>query len=122
MAVGFGAAHSVLIEGQDRVIIVDTMEEIEALKPGPQETPQVSRLRNGHQVELSENKISELLPQAVKFMKAEMGFKAEGVLYTRKFPAKKCSCPTIFLFDCTKFIIGEILTLNKLGVVVPLDS
>jgi len=98
------------------------LEEIDALKPGSQETPLVSCLKDGHQVELSEHRISKLLPHAVKFMKAKMGVKAVGVLCTHEFPKNRYSCPTVFPFDCLKFIINDVLEVRKLGVVVPLEN
>jgi hypothetical protein len=97
-------------------------EEIDFLMPQVQEIPLVSRLRDGRQVLLNEKRISELLPEAIDFMNTKMSINAVGVLCTHEFSKKKYSCPTIFPSDYIKFIIDEILYVQKLGVVVPLDS
>jgi len=97
-------------------------EEIDSLMPQAQETPLVSRLRDGKQVLLSEKRISELLPGAIDLMNTKMNVNAVGVLCTHEFPKKKHSCPVIFPTDYIKFIIDEILDVHKLGVVVPLDK
>jgi protein AroM len=97
-------------------------EEIDFLMPQVQEIPLVSRLRDGRQVLLNEKRISELLPEAIDFMNTKMSINAVGVLCTHEFSKKKYSCPTIFPSDYIKFIIDEILDVQKLGVVVPLDS
>jgi len=97
-------------------------EELAFLMPQVQETPLVSRLRNGSQVVLSEKKISELLPEAIDFVNTKMNVNAVGLLCTHDFPKKKYSCPVIFPSDYIRFIIDEILDVQKLGVVVPLDS
>lgn len=99
-----------------------SQKAIKALCPDPQKNPLVSRMKDGNQVQLSENKISKLLSQAIEFMNEKMSVKAVGVLCTHEFPAKKSSCPTIFPFDCMKFIIDEILEAKKLGIIVPLES
>jgi len=97
-------------------------EEIAFLMPRAQETPLVSRLRDGRQVLLNEKRIRELLPEAIEFMNTKMNVNSVGVLCTHDFPKKKYSCPVIFPSDYMKFIIDEILGVKKLGVVVPLDS
>jgi protein AroM len=97
-------------------------EEIASLTPQAQETPLVSRLRDGRQVLLSEKKIGELLPKAIEFMNTKMNVNAVGVLCTHEFAKEKHLCPVIFPADYMKFIIDEILDVRKLGVVVPLHS
>jgi protein AroM len=97
-------------------------EEIVFLMPQAQETPLVSRLRDGRQVFLNEKRIRELLPKAIDYLNTRMDINAVGILCTHEFPKKKYSCPVIFPADYMKFIIDEILGAKKLGVVVPLDS
>ena len=97
-------------------------EEIASLMPQAQETPLVSRLRDGRQVLLNEKIIRELLPEAIEFMNTKMNINAVGVLCTHEFPKQKYSCPVIFPPDYIRFIIDEILDVQKLGIVVPLDS
>lgn len=99
-----------------------SLEQINALKPDPHEFVLVSRLRNGRQVELSEAKIGKLLPHAVEFMTVEMGVKEVGILCTHKFPRCEYSCQIIFPSEHMKTIIDEILGVQKLGVVIPLDT
>lgn len=96
-------------------------EGIESLAPREQEMCLVSRLRDGNQALLNEKKISELLPEAIEFLNGEMHVKAVGVLCTHDFPAKKYPCPVIFPTGQMKFLIGEMVDVQKVGVVVPLD-
>jgi protein AroM len=97
-------------------------EEIASLTPQVQEIPLVSRLRDGSQVVLSEKRIRELLPEAIDFMNKKMKVNAVGLLCTHDFPKKKYSCPVIFPSDYIRYIIDEILDVQKLGVIVPLDN
>jgi protein AroM len=97
-------------------------EGIAFLMPQAQETPLVSRLRDGRQVLLNEKSVRELLPKAIDYLNTKMDINAVGVLCTHEFPKKKYSCPVIFPADYMKFIIDEILDVQKLGIVVPLDS
>jgi len=97
-------------------------EEIKLLRPETKETPLVTRLRDGSQVQLSDRKISELLPEAIDYMKTKMDVKAVGILCTHDFPKTKLSCPAIFPFDYIQFLINQILEVRNLGVVVPLES
>ena len=99
-----------------------SLEEIERLKPNAGETPLVTRLRNGRQVELSEKRISSMLSEAIDSMQEEMKIRAAGVLCTHDFPKKEFSLPVIFPFDYLKFLTWRILNVKKLGVVVPLKS
>jgi len=99
-----------------------TPEEIKLLKPEMKEIPLVTRLRDGSQVQLSERKISELLPEAINLMKTRMDVRVVGILCTNDFPKTKFPCPAIFPFDYLKFLINQILEVRNLGVVVPLES
>ncbi len=97
-------------------------EEIYSLSPDTEETPLVSRLRNGDQVKLGEKKISDLLPQIIENMSKKMDVKAVGVLCTHEFPKMKLPCPTVFPFFYLQFLIHEVLQVKDLGVVVPLEE
>ncbi len=99
-----------------------SLKEIEALRPDSQETPLVSRLGDGNQVQLSENKINQLLPKAIEFMNMKMNIKAVGVLCTHEFPGRKYPCPTVFPFQYLQFLINHVLEVKNLGVVVPLEN
>jgi protein AroM len=99
-----------------------SLEEIERLKPDSGETPLVTRLREGRQVELSEKKISFMLPEGIELMKKEMKIRAAGVLCTHDFPKKEFSLPVIFPFDYLKFLTSSVLNVKSLGVVIPLAS
>jgi protein AroM len=111
------------IEIVERGLLDDfSPEEIERLKPDAGETPLVTRLRNGRQVELSEKRISSMMPRAIDFMQKDMEVKAAGVLCTHDFPKSQFSLPVIFPFDYLKFLTSRILNVKKLGVVVPLES
>jgi protein AroM len=96
-------------------------EQIESLAPLEQEMRLVSRLRDGRQVLLSERKVSELLPEVIKFISGEMDVEAVGVLCTHKFPKKEFPCPVIFPAEHTKTHIDELSDVQKLGLVVPLE-
>lgn len=97
-------------------------EEIERLQPGIRELPLVTRLRKGSQVQLSEKKITSLMPEAIDSMKTKMKVKAVGVLCTHDFPKTKSSLTVIFPFDYLKFLITRILKVRRLGVVAPLEN
>jgi len=97
-------------------------EEIKLLRPEMIEIPLVTRLRNGSQVQLSERKISKLLPKAIDLVKTRMDVRAVGILCTNDFPKTKFPCPAIFPFDYLKFLINQILEVRNLGVVVPLEN
>lgn len=97
-------------------------EEIRRLKPAKGETPLVTRLRGGNQVELSEKRICSLLPEFIESMKEKMKLGAVGLLCTNDFPKMKFSFPVIFPFDYLKFIINKTLPVRRLGVVVPLEA
>lgn len=110
-----------VIERIDLIIHLSN-EDIENMNPAANEIPLVTRLRDGNQVQLSENKISELLPKAIDLMIAKMNVKAVGVLCTHEFPKTKFAFPTIFPFDYLQFLINRVLKPRKLGVVVPLEN
>jgi protein AroM len=97
-------------------------EDIKRLKPDAGETPLVTRLRNRRQVELSENKISSMLPMAIDSIQKEMKIRAVGVLCTHDFPNKEFSIPVIFPFDYLKFLVSNVLKVRSLGIVVPLET
>jgi protein AroM len=111
------------IEIQERGLLDGlSLEEIERLKPDAGETPLVTRLKGGNQVELSEKRISFMLPGAIDFMQKEMKVRAVGVLCTHDFPKKEFSLPVIFPFDYLKFLTYSVLNAKGLGVIVPLES
>jgi protein AroM len=97
-------------------------ERIESLAPHEKEARLVSRLREGKQVLMSERKVNGLLPEAIEFMITEMNVEAIGVLCTHEFPKKVYSCPVIFPAELLKVQIDGISDVQKLGVVVPLES
>lgn len=97
-------------------------EKIKLLRPEMKETPLVTRLRDGSQVQLSERKISEILPEAIDLMKTRMDVRAVGILCTHDFPKTKFSCTAIFPFDYLQFLIRHVLEVRSLGAVVPLES
>lgn len=97
-------------------------EEVEFLIPKERETPLVTRMRDGRQIQLSEQKIIQLMPKAIKSMIFNLHVEAVGVLCTHDFPNTKYQCPTIFPFDYLQFLINQVLEVKTLGVVVPLKS
>ena len=97
-------------------------EGIERLKPEAGETPLVTRLKGGRQVELSEKKISSMLPEAIEFMQKEMRMRAAGILCTHDFPKREFSLPLVFPFDYLQFLTSRVLRAKSLGIVVPLES
>jgi protein AroM len=96
-----------------------SLEEIFNLKPETTETLLVTRLKDGRQVQLSEEKISKLLPKAIHLMITEKNVKAVGILCTHEFPKTNFSCPIIYPFDYLKFLVNSVLEVKNLGVVVP---
>ena len=97
-------------------------EEIRRLKPKKGETPLITRLRKGGSVQLSENEISSLLPEAIDSMKTKMKVKAVGVLCTHDFHKTEFPSSVIFPFNSLRFLINRIIQVKCLGVVVPLES
>ncbi len=97
-------------------------EEIKRLKPKTGEIPLVTRLRKGSSVQLSETKISSLLPEAIDSMKTKMKVKVVGVLCTHDFQKTEFSPSVIFPFNSLKFLITRIIDVKRLGVVVPLEG
>lgn len=111
------------IEILERGLLDDlNLEEIQRMKPDSGETLLVTRLKEGSQVELSEMKISSMLPRAIDSMQKEMKINAVGVLCTHDFSEKKFSVPVIFPFDYLEFLSSRVLSVKNLGVVVPLES
>ncbi len=97
-------------------------EEIRRLKPKTGEIPLVTRLRKGSSVQLSEKKISSLLPKAINSMKTKMKVKMVGVLCTNDFQKTEFPPWVIFPFNSLKFLITRIIDIKRLGVVVPLEG
>ncbi len=97
-------------------------EEIRRLKPETGETPLVTRLKKGGSVQLSEKKISSLLPEAINSMKKKMKVSVVGVLSTHDFQKTESLPSVIFPFNSLKFLITRIIDVKCLGVVVPLES
>ena len=97
-------------------------EEIRRLKPKTGEIPLVTRLRKGSSVQLSEKKISSLLPEAINSMKTKMKVKMVGVLCTNDFQKTEFPPWSIFPFNSLKFLITRIIDIKRLGVVVPLEG
>ncbi len=97
-------------------------EEIKRLKPETGEIPLVTRLKKGESVQLSEKKISSLLPEAIASMKKKMKVKVVGVLSTHDFQKTEFPPSVIFPFNSLKFLITRIIDVKCLGVVVPLES
>jgi len=97
-------------------------EEIARFQPDTGETPLVSRLRDGSQVELSKKKISFLLPEVIRSMQKEMKTGAVGVLCTDNFPRREFPIPVVFPFDYLDFLVNRVLNARRLGVVIPLKS
>ena len=96
--------------------------EIEQYHPEYEETLLVSRLRDGSQVRLSEQKISALLPEVVNSMKMKMKARAVGLLCTHDFPDTKFSSTVISPFNSLNFLITQVLKVRYIGVVVPLEN
>lgn len=95
------------------------LEEIVNLKPKTAETLLVTRLNDESQVQLSEKKISKLLPRVIDLMQIKTNVKAVGILCTHDFPKTNISCPVINPFDYLRFLVNSVLEVRNLGVVVP---
>lgn len=98
------------------------LEELRRLWPEGNEMSLVSRMRDRSQVQLGETKIAGLLPRGIAYMKSHLDVRAVGVLCTHDFPRVKLPSPTVFPFSYLKYIINEILEIETLGVVVPLEK
>lgn len=96
--------------------------EIRRLCPEGNEMPLVTCMRDRSQVQIGETKIAGLLPQGIAYMKSHLDVRAAGVLCTHYFPKVKLPCPAVFPFPYLKYIIDEILEIEALGVVVPLEK
>lgn len=96
--------------------------ELEAVVPLPDDTPYVSRLRDGSQVLLSPEKILPLLQKAVDSV-VESGAEMVVVLCTGRFPTLQCPVPLLFPGRLLRsFVEGVLLPESNLGVVVPLSE
>ncbi|UCC39261.1 MAG: AroM family protein [Candidatus Aminicenantes bacterium] len=96
--------------------------EIGQLQPESGETLLVSRLRDGSQVRLSEPKISALLPEVIHSMKKKIRVQAVGLLCTHDFPETKSYPSVISPYNYLNFLITEMLQIQHLGAVVPLEN
>jgi len=96
--------------------------EIDALAPSEQEAHLVSRLRDGTQVLLSEQKISGLLLESIEYMIGRLNVGAVGILCTHEFQKRKFPFPVIFPAEQMKSHLDKIPDVQKVGVVVPLES
>jgi len=97
-------------------------DEIEAVAPLPDETPYVSRLRDGSQVLLSPEKILQLLQKAVDSV-VESGAEMVVVLCTGSLPTLQCPVPLLFPGRLLHGLVkGVLLPGGALGVVVPLSE
>ncbi|MDH5468224.1 MAG: AroM family protein [Candidatus Aminicenantes bacterium] len=96
-------------------------EGIDLLKPGLGEIPLITRLRDGSQVLLSEEKVSSLIHEALDNMR-KTDIRATGVLCTHDFQLPRLSYPVIFPHDYIHFLITRAFRINSLGVVVPLEG
>ena len=96
-------------------------EEIQKLKPDKDEVPLVSILKNGETVHLGVKKIEALLEENIKEMQRE-NIKAIGLLCTHDFKEREYSIPVIFPSRIIRFFVEQILKINKLGIVIPLEN
>lgn len=99
-----------------------TPEEIKHLKPKTGETPLVTRLRDGSQVQLSEKKVNSLMPGILNSIKTKLNVQAVGVLCTNDFQKKQFPFHVIFPFDYLNFLTTHVLQIKILGIVVPLKN
>lgn len=97
-------------------------EEIDLFKPEFTEIPLVTRLRDGSQVELSEQKIGSLFHDAIDRMRTHKDVRAVGVLCTHDFQETRFSFPVIFPHHHLNYLITQAFQINILGVVVPLEN
>jgi protein AroM len=96
--------------------------ELEAGAPLPDDTPYVSRLRDGSQVLLSPEKILPLLQRAVDSVVGS-GAEMVVVLCTGSFPTLQCPVPLLFPNRLLRgFVKGMLSPESTLGVVVPLPE
>ena len=97
-------------------------DELEAVAPLPDETPYVSRLRDGSQVLLSPEKILQPLQKAVDSV-VKSGAEMVVVLCTGSLPTLQCPVPLLFPGRLLRsFVKGVLLPEGILGVVVPLSE
>jgi protein AroM len=97
-------------------------EEIDLLKPEFGEIPLVTRLKDGNQVQLSEEKISSMLHENIDNMRTKKDVHAVGVLCTHDFHESRFSFPVIFPHHYLNFLITQSLRIYNLGIVVPLEN
>jgi len=96
--------------------------ELEAIASLPDETPYVSRLRDGNQVLLSPGKIPPLLEKALDSVVGS-GAEMVVVLCTGRFPTLQCPVPLLFPGRLLRgFVKGVLPPEGTLGVVVPLSE
>ena len=96
--------------------------ELQALAPLPGEASYVSRLLDGSQVSLSQEKIPPLLQKAVGSV-VRSGAEMVVVLCTGSFPTLQCPVPLLFPGRLLRgFVKGVLPPEGTLGVVVPLSE
>lgn len=96
--------------------------QLEAVAPLPDETPYVSRLRDGSQVLLSPDKIPSLLQKALDSVVGS-GAEMVVVLCTGSFPTLQCPVPLLFPGRLLRgFVKGVLPPEGTLGLVVPLSE
>ncbi len=69
-----------------------------------------------------EYKIRALLPKGIRTIISKRELDAAGILCTHNFPATKFLVPVIFPAAYLRFIIHQVMSIERLGVVVPLKS
>ena len=97
--------------------------ELDALAPAPGEPAYVSRLRDGTQVLLSQDRLLPRLQQAIDWVVAR-GVGMVVVLCTGDFPTLRCSVPLLFPGRLLRSFVRTVLSSSEgvLGVLVPLPE
>lgn len=92
--------------------------EIAELSPRGGELPLVTRLRDGSEVVVGEDRLVPHLQRALERVLAE-GATLVVVLCTGEFPALRCSVPIIFPDRLLTRTVEAVLPCGKLGVLMP---
>jgi protein AroM len=103
-------------------------EEIKALRPSrPTSKTLVSRLRNGAEVKLSEQRIRKLMPLAIRDLAQQDEIDAIVLFCTGEFPRVDAKIPILYPSSIVKSVVSSILFSKKrasrrIGIIAPVPE
>lgn len=96
-----------------------SLEEIKTnLSPQPNETPYVTRLRDGSEVKISKTKILPLMQSKIEYLES-LGVELIAILCSGEFPEFKASCPILYPDKILKGIASGVHYKGRSAVLIP---